>query len=191
MALSPSFNVGLEFGQNSQVNNLFEENEVIGITNYIDFGFELVTRIQTTSKIPPLILMHLGKPIKTSCRREKWGLLVQLSLFLLSYGGSLHSVSVCQMAPMHIKNAREVPEYEIVATELDFTGSVDITKKQKAEVGEEALKNLTLDSVKRRSIKPPKSLTAVLSAHSKLLVGLLQDQKILWSTLMHQTSTMN
>ncbi|GJX46391.1 hypothetical protein Tco_0271581 [Tanacetum coccineum] len=29
-------------------------------------------------------------------------------------------------APMRVKNAREVPEYEIVAT--DFTGSVDITK---------------------------------------------------------------
>nr|GEY58698.1 integrin-linked protein kinase 1-like [Tanacetum cinerariifolium] len=135
--------------------------------------------------------MHLGKPIKTSCRREKWGLLVQLSLFLLSHGGSLHSVSVCQMAPMHIKNAREVPEYEIATIELDFTGSVDITKKQKDEVGEAALKNLTLDSVKRRSIKPLKSLTTILSARSKLLVGLLQDQKILWSTLMHQTSTMN
>lgn len=32
------------------------------------------------------------------------------------------------MAPMHVKNAREVPEYEIAATELDFTDSVDITK---------------------------------------------------------------
>ncbi|GJW63315.1 hypothetical protein Tco_0115199 [Tanacetum coccineum] len=57
--LSPSFNFGLEFAQNSQfiasffqhvvvqrkVNNPFEENEVIGITNYIDFGFELLTRM--------------------------------------------------------------------------------------------------------------------------------------------------
>ncbi|XP_076885351.1 serine/threonine-protein kinase 12-like [Bidens hawaiensis] len=32
------------------------------------------------------------------------------------------------MAPMHVKNAREVPEYEIDAKELDFTNSVDITK---------------------------------------------------------------
>ena len=32
------------------------------------------------------------------------------------------------MAPMHVKNAREVPEYEIAATELDFTGSVNIDK---------------------------------------------------------------
>nr|XP_043622147.1 integrin-linked protein kinase 1-like [Erigeron canadensis] len=32
------------------------------------------------------------------------------------------------MAPMHVKDAREVPEYEITATELDFTDSVDITK---------------------------------------------------------------
>ncbi|XP_076924687.1 serine/threonine-protein kinase 12-like isoform X2 [Bidens hawaiensis] len=32
------------------------------------------------------------------------------------------------MAPMHVKNAREVPEYEIDAKELDFTDSVDITK---------------------------------------------------------------
>lgn len=32
------------------------------------------------------------------------------------------------MAPMHVKNAREVPEYEIDPKELDFTNSVDITK---------------------------------------------------------------
>ncbi|XP_019051532.1 PREDICTED: uncharacterized protein LOC104587208 isoform X2 [Nelumbo nucifera] len=57
--LSPSFNFGLEFAKSSQliasfyqhavvqrrVKNPFEENEVVGITNYIDFGFELETRI--------------------------------------------------------------------------------------------------------------------------------------------------
>ncbi|KAA8526224.1 hypothetical protein F0562_008037 [Nyssa sinensis] len=32
------------------------------------------------------------------------------------------------MAPMHVQNAREVPEYEIDPSELDFTNSVDITK---------------------------------------------------------------
>ncbi|XP_068665596.1 serine/threonine-protein kinase 12-like [Aristolochia californica] len=32
------------------------------------------------------------------------------------------------MAPMHVQNAREVPEYEIGPKELDFTNSVDITK---------------------------------------------------------------
>ncbi|KAK7276787.1 hypothetical protein RIF29_17933 [Crotalaria pallida] len=32
------------------------------------------------------------------------------------------------MAPMHVENAREVPEYEINPTELDFTNSVCITK---------------------------------------------------------------
>ncbi|KAJ0080774.1 hypothetical protein Patl1_10332 [Pistacia atlantica] len=32
------------------------------------------------------------------------------------------------MAPMHVNHAREVPEYEIDAHELDFTNSVDITK---------------------------------------------------------------
>lgn len=32
------------------------------------------------------------------------------------------------MAPMHVQNAREVPEYEINASELDFTNSVHITK---------------------------------------------------------------
>ncbi|PQQ07515.1 serine/threonine-protein kinase HT1 [Prunus yedoensis var. nudiflora] len=32
------------------------------------------------------------------------------------------------MAPMHVQNAREVPEYEIDPTELDFSNSVDITK---------------------------------------------------------------
>lgn len=28
----------------SQVKNPFEQNEIVGITNYIDFGFELQTR---------------------------------------------------------------------------------------------------------------------------------------------------
>ncbi|XP_020227654.1 integrin-linked protein kinase 1 [Cajanus cajan] len=32
------------------------------------------------------------------------------------------------MAPMHVQNAREVPEYEIHPSELDFTNSVCITK---------------------------------------------------------------
>ncbi|XAR59287.1 Non-specific serine/threonine protein kinase [Bertholletia excelsa] len=32
------------------------------------------------------------------------------------------------VAPMHVKNARQVPEYEIDPKELDFTNSVDITK---------------------------------------------------------------
>ncbi|XP_038987080.1 integrin-linked protein kinase 1-like isoform X2 [Phoenix dactylifera] len=32
------------------------------------------------------------------------------------------------IAPMHVKNYREVPEYEIDPSELDFTNSVDITK---------------------------------------------------------------
>ncbi|XP_077253668.1 beta-galactosidase [Tasmannia lanceolata] len=57
--LSPSFNFGLEFAKNSQliasfyqhvvvqrrVKNPLEENEIVGITNYIDFGFELETRV--------------------------------------------------------------------------------------------------------------------------------------------------
>ncbi|KAH8511658.1 hypothetical protein H0E87_008998 [Populus deltoides] len=32
------------------------------------------------------------------------------------------------MAPMHVKHAREVPEYEINPDELDFTNSVELTK---------------------------------------------------------------
>lgn len=57
--LSPSFNFGLELAKSSQfiasfyqhvvvqrrVKNPLEEDEVVGITNYIDFGFELKTRI--------------------------------------------------------------------------------------------------------------------------------------------------
>lgn len=35
---------------------------------------------------------------------------------------------IFQMAPMHVKHAREVPEYEIDPHELDFTNSVEITK---------------------------------------------------------------
>ncbi|XP_016493541.1 serine/threonine-protein kinase 12 [Nicotiana tabacum] len=32
------------------------------------------------------------------------------------------------MAPMHVNNSREVPEYEIDAKELDFTNSIELTK---------------------------------------------------------------
>lgn len=32
------------------------------------------------------------------------------------------------MAPMHVKHAREVPEYEINPNELDFANSVDLNK---------------------------------------------------------------
>uniref|UniRef100_A0A1J3CEI4 Uncharacterized protein n=1 Tax=Noccaea caerulescens TaxID=107243 RepID=A0A1J3CEI4_NOCCA len=60
--LSPSFNFGLELARSSQfiasfyqhvvvqrrVKNPFEENEVVGITNYIDLGFELQTRVDDT-----------------------------------------------------------------------------------------------------------------------------------------------
>ncbi|KAA8530242.1 hypothetical protein F0562_004951 [Nyssa sinensis] len=53
--LSPSFNFGLELAKNSRVKNPLEENEVVGITNYIDFGFELQTRVddeKTSNNIP-------------------------------------------------------------------------------------------------------------------------------------------
>ncbi|KAH7851880.1 hypothetical protein Vadar_017712 [Vaccinium darrowii] len=42
--LSPSFNFGLELARSSQVKNPFAGKEVVGIMNYIDFGFELQTR---------------------------------------------------------------------------------------------------------------------------------------------------
>ncbi|KAB1209175.1 hypothetical protein CJ030_MR6G015601 [Morella rubra] len=53
--LSPSFNFGLELAKSSQVKNPFEEDEIVGITNYIDFGFELRTRVDdanTSNNIP-------------------------------------------------------------------------------------------------------------------------------------------
>ncbi|XP_057491199.1 uncharacterized protein LOC130776951 [Actinidia eriantha] len=67
--LTPSFNFGLELAKSSQfiasfyqhvvvqrrVKNPLEENEVVGITNYIDFGFELQTRVDDdkTSNVTP------------------------------------------------------------------------------------------------------------------------------------------
>ncbi|TXG54662.1 hypothetical protein EZV62_019918 [Acer yangbiense] len=53
--LSPSFNFGLELDKSSQVKNPLEENEIVGITNYIDFGFQLQTRVddsKTSNNIP-------------------------------------------------------------------------------------------------------------------------------------------
>ncbi|PIA40543.1 hypothetical protein AQUCO_02500329v1 [Aquilegia coerulea] len=64
--LSPSFNFALELARSSQmiasfyqhvvvqrrVKNPFEGNDIVGITNYIDFGFELETRIDGDEKSP-------------------------------------------------------------------------------------------------------------------------------------------
>lgn len=67
--LRPSFNFCLELAKSSQFNasfyqhvvvqrrvkNPLEENEIVGITNYIDFGFELQTRVddaKASNKIP-------------------------------------------------------------------------------------------------------------------------------------------
>lgn len=65
--LSPSFNFGLELARSSQfiasfyqhvvvqrrVKNPLEEKEVVGITNYIDFGFELQTRVDDNKSLSP------------------------------------------------------------------------------------------------------------------------------------------
>ncbi|KAG5534931.1 hypothetical protein RHGRI_022894 [Rhododendron griersonianum] len=65
--LSPSFNFGLELARSSQfiasfyqhvvvqrrVKNPIEEKEVVGITNYIDFGFELQTRFDDDKTSSP------------------------------------------------------------------------------------------------------------------------------------------
>ncbi|KAH7850920.1 hypothetical protein Vadar_004640 [Vaccinium darrowii] len=65
--LSPSFNFGLELARSSQfiasfyqhvvvqrrVKNPLEEKEVVGITNYIDFGFELQTRFDDSKTSSP------------------------------------------------------------------------------------------------------------------------------------------
>ncbi|EOA24090.1 hypothetical protein CARUB_v10017321mg [Capsella rubella] len=62
--LSPSFNIGIELARSSQfiasfyqhivvqrrVKNPFEENQVVGITNYIDLGFELQSRVDDSKK---------------------------------------------------------------------------------------------------------------------------------------------
>ncbi|KAH0696726.1 hypothetical protein KY290_015920 [Solanum tuberosum] len=68
--LSPSFNFGLELAKSSQfiasfyqhvvvqrrVKNPLEEDEVVGITNYIDFGFELQTSVNDEKA--PAISIH-------------------------------------------------------------------------------------------------------------------------------------
>uniref|UniRef100_A0A0D9WK45 Uncharacterized protein n=1 Tax=Leersia perrieri TaxID=77586 RepID=A0A0D9WK45_9ORYZ len=43
--LSPSFIFSLELARNAEVKNPFEDDQIVGITNYIDFGLELATRI--------------------------------------------------------------------------------------------------------------------------------------------------
>uniref|UniRef100_A0A0D3GB70 Uncharacterized protein n=1 Tax=Oryza barthii TaxID=65489 RepID=A0A0D3GB70_9ORYZ len=43
--LSPSFIFSLELARSTEVKNPFEDDQIVGITNYIDFGLELATRI--------------------------------------------------------------------------------------------------------------------------------------------------
>ncbi|KAK6928334.1 hypothetical protein RJ641_006925 [Dillenia turbinata] len=74
--LSPSFNFSLELAKSSEfiasfyqhfvvqrrVKNPFEENEIVGITNYIDFGFELKSRVDDAqlSKTIPDSTFHIA-----------------------------------------------------------------------------------------------------------------------------------
>ncbi|KAK6946939.1 LOW QUALITY PROTEIN: hypothetical protein RJ641_000412, partial [Dillenia turbinata] len=74
--LSPSFNYALELAKSSgfialfyqhfvvqrPVNNQFEENEIVGIANYIDFGFELKARVDDVqlSKTVPDSAFHIA-----------------------------------------------------------------------------------------------------------------------------------
>ncbi|MCD7471403.1 hypothetical protein HAX54_011812 [Datura stramonium] len=50
--------------------------------------------------------------------------------FLLKHGAQVDAIDRCgsTMAPMHVENAREIPEYEIDPKELDFSNSFNITK---------------------------------------------------------------
>lgn len=58
-----------------------------------------------------------------------FGVLI-VSLLLISFFLLIIIVRL-QMAPMHVKTPREVPEYEINPSELDFTQSKEITKVKK------------------------------------------------------------
>ena len=51
-----------------------------------------------------------------------------ISLFLFFFFQICDCDFAAQMAPMHVRHAREVPEYEIDPKEIDFTNSVEITK---------------------------------------------------------------
>ncbi|XP_071736130.1 serine/threonine-protein kinase 12-like [Rutidosis leptorrhynchoides] len=75
------------------------------------------------------LLLHAGAEVDP---QDKWGSTPLADavhykhhnvIKVLEKHGAKHLV-----APMHVKNAREIPEYEIDAKELDFTNSIDITK---------------------------------------------------------------
>ena len=52
-----------------------------------------------------------------------------ISLFFVFFDFEIVDCNfAAQMAPMHVRHAREVPEYEIDPKEIDFTDSVEITK---------------------------------------------------------------
>uniref|UniRef100_A0A0D3GB72 Uncharacterized protein n=1 Tax=Oryza barthii TaxID=65489 RepID=A0A0D3GB72_9ORYZ len=70
--LSPSFIFSLELARSTEVKNPFEDDQIVGITNYIDFGLELATSYQradpnyvmlTPSKehLAPGVLREYGK----------------------------------------------------------------------------------------------------------------------------------
>ena len=55
--------------------------------------------------------------------------LEMISLFFVFFDFEIVDCNfAAQMAPMHVRHAREVPEYEIDPKEIDFTNSVEITK---------------------------------------------------------------
>ncbi|KVH97035.1 Ankyrin repeat-containing protein [Cynara cardunculus var. scolymus] len=57
--------------------------------------------------------------------QDRWGSTMQSIISTMAWSNFWRNMvpNIWQMAPMHVKNAREVPEYEIDAKELDFTDS--------------------------------------------------------------------
>ncbi|KAL7232556.1 hypothetical protein ACSBR2_010545 [Camellia fascicularis] len=104
--LSPSFNFGLELAKSLQfiasfyqhvvvqrrVKNPLEENEVVGITNYIDFGFELQTRVDDDK--PSNVTPDSTFKVAASWQANKNFL---LKLSHSSHGGNLLSLSAFQV----------------------------------------------------------------------------------------------
>ncbi|XP_020267193.1 serine/threonine-protein kinase STY8-like isoform X2 [Asparagus officinalis] len=129
-----------EIGGNIRLMYLANEGDVEGIRELLESGVDVNFRdidgrtalhVAACQGRPDVVEILLAKGANVDIE-DQWGSTPladaihyknhEVIKLLEKYGAKL------KIAPMHVNNAREIPEYEINPSELDFSNSVQITK---------------------------------------------------------------
>ncbi|KAL0905544.1 hypothetical protein M5K25_023972 [Dendrobium thyrsiflorum] len=129
-----------EIDANIRLMYLANEGDLVGMrelfdsgvdVNFKDIDYRTALHVAACQGSPQVVELLLDRGGKVDVE-DRWGSTpladaihyknTEVIKLLEKHGAKL------QIAPMHVKNLREVPEYEIDPSELDFSNSVQITK---------------------------------------------------------------